>query len=438
MIVRSSRLVATTAHLLLALAMAASCRAQNLCESAACLPNAAAVGGVAGATSDRGMPPSAAGVSGALAGASGDGGTPSLAPVATGGGEAGEPATVACEAGFDDCDESRLTLCETDLTWSVRHCGTCDSPCDGACVGGRCEPSTLVADRLFANGMVASATTGFARASDAQGNNSIVRIDLQSGEGQAIQSGVGDDVVLALGADRVYVFDRDTGELLSTELDGSQLTLEPELVGAIDFGASSHGAYYLGSESDPDTFDELQTLWFRATGAATWKKLRGPEPLELRRSSAFGAVATAFDEEYVGHLLLLQGDQLTELGAEPAGLVEAVPTRSAVALISMDYELGESRLHFITPESTQDYVVEAPTTVYDKLIVLGDEVAILSESDGRALVRFYGEEGPTGAKIGIAPSSNLVFADSMFLWYGVNDNWLERRFLRSQWLDFRP
>ena len=71
-------------------------------------------------------------------------------------------------------------------------------------------------------------------------------------------------------------------------------------------------------------------------------------------------------------------------------------------------------------------------------MVLGDEVAILSENDGKAAVRFYASDGPAAHRYGVAPYSNLAFADSTYLWYGVEDNWLERRFLRAQWFDFLP
>jgi hypothetical protein len=449
------RLTGNGRYLLLAAAATASCRTGGLCESTACSSEAASVAGatsIAGATSvagatgvaaaageQPGTPPSggqsAVAHAGGEAGAAGDSSGGAAGARA---GEAAQPARLECEGDLADCDESRLTGCETDLTWSVRHCGACGGDCDGACVAGRCQPSTLVADQLVAQIMVASATTGFARTTDGRGNSSIVRVDMESGEGEVIQPQVADDVVLALGADRVYFFYPTTKELRSTGLDGASLTLEQELVGANAFGASPQGAYYVESETDPDTWEETETLWFRATGTVAWKKLRGPGELELRRSSPFGVVASEHDVNGVPRLLLLRGDQVTELGDEPDSLVEAVATRSAVVALS------GSLLHWFTPSSIGDevvplsYEIDSSSTYYDRLIVLGDSVAILSENGGKAAVRFYSSGGPAAQRYGIAPTTNLVFADSSYLWYGVEDNWLERRFLRSRWFDLLP
>jgi hypothetical protein len=430
------RLTGSARYLLLAAVTAASCRTGGVCESTACSSDATNVGGAAG--EQPSTPPiggdRAAAHAGGEGGAAGD--ASSGAAGASSAGEAGQPARLECEADLADCDESRLTGCETDLTWSVRHCGACDADCNGACVAGRCQPATLVTDRLFAQTMVASATTGFARASDGRGNSSIVRIDMESGEGEVIQAQVADDVVLALGADRVYFFDPETTELRSTGLDGASLTLEQELVGASDFGASPQGAYYVESETNPDTWEETETLWFRATGTGVWNKLRGPGNLELHRSSPFGVVASEHDVNGVPRLLLLRGNQVTELGDQPDSLIEAIATRSAVVVLT------DGLLHWLTPDSTLDgvvsYEVDSSSNYYDHLIVLGDSVAILSQSDGKAAVHFYASDGGAGQTYGIAPYSNLAFADSGYLWYGVEDNWLERRFLRSQWFDFLP
>jgi len=434
-------LSASASYLLLAAVAVASCRTGGVCESTACSSDTASVGGAAGEQPDA--PP--IGSAGGVTHAAGEGGQGSFAgnsseggAAAASAGEAGQPARLECEGDLADCDESRLTGCETDLTWSVRHCGACGTDCDGACVFGRCQPATLVADGLLAQTMVASATTGFARASDGRGNYSVVRIDMESGEGEAIQSQVAADVVLALGADRVYFFDPGTKELRSTGLDGASLTLEQELAGANAFGASPQGAYYVESETDPDTWEETETLWFRATGTVTWKKLRGPGQLELHRSSPFGVVASEHDVNGVPRLLLLHGDKVTELGDEPDSLIEAVATRGAVVALT------DRLLHWLTPSSVLDevarlsYEIDSSSNYYDQLIVLGDSVAILFESDGKAAVRFYASDGPAAQSYGIAPYSNLVFVDSSYLWYGVEDNWLERRFLRSQWFDFLP
>jgi hypothetical protein len=442
MIERWRDLSAGASYLLLAGAMAASCRTGGVCESNACSSDAASVvgrGGGGGGQEPDGAPiggDSAPAPPGGEAGATGDSSQSGAAATHAGG--AGQSNALTCEADFADCDESRLTGCETHVTWSVRHCGACGADCEGACVFGRCQPSTLVTDELFAQTMVASATTGFARASDGRGNSSIVRIDMESGKGEVIQSHVAPDVVLALGADRVYFYDPGTTELRSMALDGASLTLEQELVNANDFGASPQGVYYVESETDPDTWEETETLWFRATGTGVWNKLLGPGTIELYRSSPFGVVASQYDLNDVPRLLLLRGDQVTELGDEPDSLIEVVATRSAVVALTDGFLHWRRRNPILDVIETRSYAIEPSSNYHDHLIVLGDEVAILSENDGKAAVRFYGSDGPTAHRYGVAPYSNLAFADSTYLWYGVEDNWLERRFLRAQWFDFLP
>jgi len=44
-----------------------------------------------------------------------------------------------CEVGFADCDGDRANGCEADLTSSYRHCGGCNTPCNGTCVAGVCR-----------------------------------------------------------------------------------------------------------------------------------------------------------------------------------------------------------------------------------------------------------------------------------------------------------
>jgi hypothetical protein len=268
-----------------------------------------------------------------------------------------------------------------------------------------------------------------------------VQIDMASGAGQVIQAGVGGHVVLALGADRVYFYDPDTTELRTTDLDGGSLTLEQELVGATDFGASPQGAYYVQSLTDPDTFEDTETLWFRATGDATWKKLREGHDIEIHRSSVFGVVATEYDEhedeDPVGHLFLLHGAQMTDLGEEPTGFSEAVAVEGAVVVMTNAYA-ASPRLHWLTSDSKEDYAIDPPSYAEDRLIVLGGEVAILFESNGKAHVRSFDSHGPSALEIGIAPSSSFVYADPAYLWYGVYDSWVEARFLRSQWFNLAP
>jgi len=45
---------------------------------------------------------------------------------------------LVCEVGFASCDGHAANGCEADLSRSFRHCGGCNRPCNGTCVGGVC------------------------------------------------------------------------------------------------------------------------------------------------------------------------------------------------------------------------------------------------------------------------------------------------------------
>jgi hypothetical protein len=51
---------------------------------------------------------------------------------------------LACEAGFDDCDEDVSTGCETVTTDSAIHCGACNNPCSPKNGTGVCQSSACV------------------------------------------------------------------------------------------------------------------------------------------------------------------------------------------------------------------------------------------------------------------------------------------------------
>jgi len=44
-----------------------------------------------------------------------------------------------CPPGFEDCDQAPQNGCETNIFEDELHCGECNSPCGGNCVGGFCN-----------------------------------------------------------------------------------------------------------------------------------------------------------------------------------------------------------------------------------------------------------------------------------------------------------
>jgi len=49
-----------------------------------------------------------------------------------------------CEEPFEDCNGEAEDECEANLDESGEHCGMCDNPCAGQCVGGLCQQSRIV------------------------------------------------------------------------------------------------------------------------------------------------------------------------------------------------------------------------------------------------------------------------------------------------------
>jgi hypothetical protein len=59
---------------------------------------------------------------------------PNSTPICSGG-----ACTIACAAGYADCDGIATNGCEVDLLTDAAHCGSCANACDGgACVAGVC------------------------------------------------------------------------------------------------------------------------------------------------------------------------------------------------------------------------------------------------------------------------------------------------------------
>jgi hypothetical protein len=57
--------------------------------------------------------------------------------------------SIACSAGFADCNDSAIDGCEIDLATSPDHCGACGKGClGGECKAGLCQPLAIASDEL--------------------------------------------------------------------------------------------------------------------------------------------------------------------------------------------------------------------------------------------------------------------------------------------------
>jgi len=105
-------------------------------------PGAGSGGTAGGGTAGAGGAELAGGGAGGagVAGSAGVAGGAGVAGSAGAAGDAGSGGAPGCPAGFGECDGNPDTVCETDLTTSVDHCGGCNRPCSDAGVASlQCE-----------------------------------------------------------------------------------------------------------------------------------------------------------------------------------------------------------------------------------------------------------------------------------------------------------
>ena len=95
--------------------------------------------------------------------------------------------TIACNANFGNCDNDVSNGCETDLTKSVKNCGTCGNTCADTTVGskgaaglralvagGRCAPATLPARSLIRASRLTDRQGGEGAMRSRPANNTVV------------------------------------------------------------------------------------------------------------------------------------------------------------------------------------------------------------------------------------------------------------------------
>jgi hypothetical protein len=46
--------------------------------------------------------------------------------------------SITCASGYGNCDGLAANGCETETNSNVQHCGGCNVPCEGKCIGGEC------------------------------------------------------------------------------------------------------------------------------------------------------------------------------------------------------------------------------------------------------------------------------------------------------------
>ena len=415
----SSSLCAGLALLLLA---AGSCRGYDLCEGAKCsevdLPVS---GGVAGAVSP---PLSSGGVANSEAGND----TGGEGPVGGGGdggdgGAASEPAAepLQCEVSTGDCDNSRLTGCESHLRWTVRHCGACGASCDDACSAGKCLPSSQLSLDSLVGSFVSTKTFAFATMSKLDGTHFFARIRVDTGKIDDLGH-IGYGVDLHLG-DRVYLFDDDSSEIRSVMLDGTDPRLET-WTEPVSMAAYPGGTYYIGWPEE--------VLYYRPSVDSPWQELKRGSLGTLVSSSVYGVVYSEHSEEEGEQLYLLQKDVFVPFGEAPLNMDQALATKDGIAVLTFDYDTLAVELWWLAAGTKPRHYSLPPSTIAPRMRPDRDLVAVKLTEGKAAYVETFAPDGPPGERIGVRLGSDLVGLDERHLWHLVADDWFHWRFLSTE------
>lgn len=421
--------------LALLLIAAGSCRRHDLCEGAEC-----AEGPLSGAsgTASGGRPTLSSG--GVAASVAGDGGSESLPGAESLSGAAGDSgaageagiAPLQCDTGTGDCDYSRLTGCETHLSWAVRHCGSCGVSCEDGCSAGKCLQSTLLKIDFEGYSFVSTRTFAFAILSNLDGTDSFFRVRIDTGATDELLGSIGDSTEVVLG-DRVYLFDPDSTQLRSTMLDGTDPHVE-ELTAPRSMGAYPGGAYYIGSMSDSEGNDR-SPLYYRPHADSPWQELKADVDGRIWSSSDYGVVygeTTGEDfEDEVHQLYLLRDDQLIPYGLAPQGTHEALATGEGITVLTYDYDTSVPELWWLTLDSMPTHYALPVQSSAPRMRPYRDGVALSLVEGKSAYVQVFGKGGPDPGKIGVRLGSSLLGLDDRYLWHLVTDDWFHWRFLQT-------
>lgn len=408
------------------------CRSVDVCSTQQCGAQSVDSGG----SSDDGSATNSAGVGSSAepveqVGAGGAAGQGSGG--AAGEGPAGEDGVLQCEPEMADCDDSRLTGCETNISWSVRHCGACGQACDGLCQGNDCQLATLVWEG-HATTMVANASTGFA-VSDYGYDTVLLQIDMQTSEATVLLNNVSSSTLLAMSSDRVYAFDPDSQLFHSARANGSDLTVEAVPQPPRSLGATEDGAYYVdGADGD----EEAYALRFRPTGAGSWQQIHSGTSLEIAASSSFGLLLRELDENDQSVLWLVHGSTVEPLPPPPGEWSLAAVTERGPVVLVVDSAKSVNELWWLGYDPPLHYEIPWISSSYGRLNVMSDEVVIYYEDYGTAYVQHFASSGPLAGLGGLPSVGGVVYVGTYDLWYTVWDTPITRRLLRAKWLVLEP
>jgi hypothetical protein len=347
-------------------------------------------------------------------------------------GAGGEPSAepLRCDVGTADCDYSRLTGCETELSWTVRHCGACGVSCEDGCLAGKCLQSLMLRRDSEVISFASMKTDAFAALKNMDSTRTLLRVRVDTGEVSEILRSFGDDPKLALGGDRVYLFEPTQHEIRSMRFDGSDQQLE-DLDSPVEMDAYSGGTYYIGGASDADE-NTTYPLYYRPDAASAWQVLKADAPGSLVSASNHGVVYTESDADDVEQIYVLQGDTITAYGPSPLNAEHVLATMGGVAVLTLDYDTSAVELWWLTTGSAPTHYA-LPATSTPRMRPYRDQVAVSLVEGKAAYVQLFNASGPDTTQIGVRLGSQLEGIDDHYLWHLVSDDWFHWRLLRTEW-----
>lgn len=410
-------------------AVALACRSNDVCGIAACAGTltpggaGASTGVRAGAAGEPPSPIDAGGASG-IAGAE----------VGGAAGESSQPPGLTCDEGLADCDGSRFTGCETDLSWTQRHCGACGNVCEGGCAFDACLPTKLVTEDVEATTLVS--TKSHAYATLKRNDCFVARIDLESGELESVLESLDSETRLAVSRDRVYVFDEANERLYTIPFGANQVATPEDVLRPSSMGANQSGAYYVRG-ADEEAQEPVDELWFRLNAADPWQLATTAPHLAILSSSPSGVVLEAEQPDGASHLFRLDGATLVDHGPAPEGLDQAVAIEGGIVALGYG-DVSARSLHWLKPDAeTRQYALEGTVVDYGTvLFASGGDVGVLFEDRHRTYLQFFREARPLRNKLGLASYTSIAALDDAYVWHTTYDSWITMRVLRSTWQSF--
>jgi len=376
-------------------------------EGGVSVPDPVANGGAPGGTgevseSNGGANGGAGAEAGGMSGAAGEatGGAPPVGP--------------DCDTGHADCDESALTVCETPINFSFRHCGACDARCGGVCSVGKCKPPENLIDKSVER-TAANASAIFALIYAPPDHENLHRFDSKTGADAVLVEGLDENAELRLGADRLYAFYEFDHRVLSWGLDGNGAKTEE--FSAATFGVTNAGVYYTSYVADPKTQLDSWTLWFKAEGASAFAELATGTTLDILGSSVQGLIVLR-DTGTTSEILLARGADLSPLGESPGGWeAAAAAAGGAVFLLSNEAAPGGYELLWLRPDRPPAHILLEAPPADTRLVPAPDGIALQLDDHNNTFVRIFSPEGPEAVPLGIPYASTLVLVDERYLWY---------------------